>query len=136
MNQDYRKAKISAFVSPQSPNYPEYPFYGESGFYSGGFPFGQQQHPVPFGQSAAGGTGFNIQEIKNVIDRMGGIDGILNTMQKVSKMVQTVQQMAPMLKVLLGSFGKKASTTVTDDEEYPARRRKKRRGRRRRRRRR
>jgi hypothetical protein len=141
MDQDYRKAKTSALGGAPMPNYPEYPYYGEAGYFGGGggggggFPFGQQ--PVPFGQSAAGGTGFSLQEIKNVIDRMGGIDGVLNMLQKASKVMQTVQQMAPMLKLLVGSFGKKASTAVNDEGDAPRvrrRRKRRRKGRRRRRR--
>lgn len=80
----------------------------------------------------------NMADIKVIIDRMGGIDGILSTMQKVQKFVGTMQQMAPMLKLLTGAFGaKKAKAASSDDGEWrPKRRRRRRRtGARRRRRR-
>ncbi|MBJ6361184.1 hypothetical protein ACFOQM_07755 [Paenibacillus sp. GCM10012307] len=55
-------------------------------------------------------------DIKGIIDRMGGIDGIIGTVGKVQKMVSSFQQMAPMFKLLMSTFGKKgASTTASDD---------------------
>lgn len=37
---------------------------------------------------------------------MGGIDGIVNSMGKVQKVMSGFQQMAPMVKLFMGSFGK------------------------------
>ncbi|NHN29661.1 aminotransferase [Paenibacillus agricola] len=70
-----------------------------------------------------GGSTINIAQIKQAIDRMGGIDGIMETMGKVQKMVQSVQQMAPLVKVLMGSFGKKKKSRA--DGAAPRRRRRK-----------
>ncbi|TVY08666.1 hypothetical protein [Paenibacillus cremeus] len=58
------------------------------------------------GGGNGGGGGFSIDKIKNVIDRLGGVEGIVDTFQKMQRMVQGIQQVAPMLKLLAGSFGK------------------------------
>jgi hypothetical protein len=61
--------------------------------------------------TAAASTGFNFNQIKGIIDRMGGFEGVMGHITRVQKIFQSIQQMSPMLKVLLGSFGgKKAST--------------------------
>lgn len=57
----------------------------------------------------------NLGELKGFVDRIGGIDGILSSVQKVQKVVSSVSQMAPLIKVLMGSFSKKS--TATDDDE-------------------
>lgn len=57
----------------------------------------------------------NMKEIKGFVDRMGGLDGILATMTKVQKVVGSVSQMAPMVKVLFGSFGKKKSSSSDEN---------------------
>ncbi|BCG57316.1 tyrosine protein kinase [Paenibacillus sp. URB8-2] len=48
----------------------------------------------------------NMDQIKGLIDRMGGIDGIVSSMGKVQKVMQGFQQMAPMFKLVMGSIGK------------------------------
>ncbi|MNV84997.1 hypothetical protein D3C71_1789150 [compost metagenome] len=48
----------------------------------------------------------------------------MQTMSKVQKIVQNVQQMAPMLKVLMASFGKKKAA----ESDAPRRKRRKRKG--------
>lgn len=78
------------------------------------------------GSGAGGGSSFNIAQIKQVIDRLGGIEGIVDTMTKVQRMVQTVQQVAPLVKVLMGSFGK-GSKTKGDSDAAPKRRRRRKR---------
>ncbi|MBD2868943.1 hypothetical protein [Paenibacillus arenilitoris] len=79
------------------------------------------------------GGGFslaNLSELKGLVDRMGGLDGILSTVTKVQKVMSSVSQMAPLVKVLLGSFGKKSKADSDDDSESiewkPKRRRKRR----------
>ncbi|WP_226001528.1 tyrosine protein kinase [Paenibacillus sp. BJ-4] len=76
----------------------------------------------------------NLNQIKGFIDRMGGIDGIVATLGKVQKVMSSVQQFAPMAKLLMGSlpvFGKsvsKNSAPVSEKlDEYtpPSRRRRK-----------
>jgi hypothetical protein len=75
-------------------------------------------------------------ELKGVVDRLGGIDGILNSVTKMQKVVANLQQMAPLIKVLAGSFkkeagGSKKSHGDEDDEDIivrPKRRRRRRPG--------
>lgn len=58
------------------------------------------------GLGAGGGGLGNMDQIKGIVDRLGGIDGIVNSMGKVQKVMSGFQQMAPMVKLLMGSFGK------------------------------
>lgn len=78
-------------------------------------PAQNQLLPAP-PQSSSSGGGFslanltkyaNFNELKGLVDRMGGLDGILSTVTKVQKVVGSVSQMAPLVKVFMGSFGKK-----------------------------
>ncbi|EFM10726.1 conserved hypothetical protein [Paenibacillus curdlanolyticus YK9] len=84
-------------------------------------------------KSKAGGFSLEkLGELKGVVDRLGGIDGILNSMTKMQKIVANVQSMAPLVKVLMGSFKKDAKASKTggddDDDDLPVRpRRRKRR---------
>lgn len=76
------------------------------------------------GSSAAGtGSSFNIGQLKNMVDRLGGIEGIVETFGKMQKMVQSVNQVAPMLKLLMGAFGKKKSNDTSSGIVAPRRRR-------------
>jgi hypothetical protein len=70
-------------------------------------------------------SGLNMNEISNLINRMGGIDGIINTMGKVQKLVSSFQQMAPMLKLVAGSFLSKKKDD--DYDSLPRRRRRRKR---------
>lgn len=55
-----------------------------------------------------GGLGVNnMSDIKGLIDRMGGIDGIVNNIGKVQKVMQGFQQLAPIVSLLAGALGKK-----------------------------
>jgi hypothetical protein len=59
-----------------------------------------------------GGLPFNISnlnDLKVMIDRMGGIEGVLATMGKFQKFMSTVQQFAPMLKLFMGNKGSKVA---------------------------
>ncbi|MNH31968.1 hypothetical protein D3C79_923810 [compost metagenome] len=83
------------------------------------------------GSSKASGFSLaNLGEIKGFVDRIGGLDGILSTMTKVQKVVSSVTQMAPLVKVLMGSFGKKSATVsddnLADDGEWRPKRRRRR----------
>jgi hypothetical protein len=127
-------------VRQQSPSLPESGgFYGE---YGGGYPYpglgnpydaGRSMLPVPYspqtpttiggGNGGGGGGGgglfgssLNLGQIKGFVDKMGGIDGIMGTMTRVQKMVSSFQQMAPMLKLLMGSFGGKAAAKSLSDD--------------------
>ncbi|MEX2460650.1 MAG: aminotransferase [Paenibacillaceae bacterium] len=98
-------------------------------YYSSGF---QGQQPYPgvsayngFGPAsystelitpaASTGSSFNFNQIKGMIDRMGGIDGVMGHVSRIQKFIQSMQQMAPMIKLLIGSFGTKASTAAKLD---------------------
>lgn len=66
-------------------------------------------------------------ELKGLVDRFGGLDGILATVTKVQKVMSTVGQMAPMAKVFTGIFGNKRAsgqeqTTAQSSTYVPARR--------------
>lgn len=74
------------------------------------------------GGGAAGGasnplSGLNLKQISGFVERMGGIDGIIGTMGKVQKFMSSFQQMAPMVKTLLGSIGKGKVNSSEDLEE-------------------
>jgi len=72
----------------------------------------------------------SLSDLKGFVDRMGGIDGIVSTMTKMQKVVGSITQMAPLIKVLAGSFGKKGAAASIADEDgdglAPPRRRKRR----------
>jgi hypothetical protein len=131
-----RKTQMHHYPGVRSYGYPQggqqqYPGLGESypeaygGYGQEGFPASGSGAPAKKNLL----SGLNLNEINNLINRMGGIDGILNTMGKVQKLVSSVQQMAPMLKLVAGSFlsSKKGGD---DDDEYdslPRRRRRRKR---------
>lgn len=64
----------------------------------------------------------NIDELKGLVNRFGGLDGILSTVTTVQKVMSTVGQIAPLVKAFTG--GKKsADTTASEQAPIPARRR-------------
>lgn len=68
----------------------------------------------------------NVDEIKGLVDRFGGLDGILASVTKVQKVISTVGQIAPMAKVFTGLLGsnKGSSSEEKQEQSYvPARRR-------------
>lgn len=79
--------------------------------------------PAPTNSSSSGGlasllSGLNLSnlDIKGIIEKMGGIDGLVANMGKVQKVMQGVQQLAPVMSLLTGVFGKKgkgASSNAT-----------------------
>ncbi|WP_197258742.1 oligopeptidase [Paenibacillus dendritiformis] len=72
---------------------------------------------------------FSMGDLKSMIDKLGGIDGIVDTMGKVQKIMSSVQQIMPVAKVFMGTLlpgkggGKKLSTTDGGDDAAPRRRR-------------
>lgn len=76
---------------------------------------GELVEAAPPAAKAGGFSLSGLSDIKGLVDRMGGIDGILSTVQKVQKVVSSVSQMAPLVKVLLSSF-KKSSSDDSDDD--------------------
>jgi hypothetical protein len=66
--------------------------------------------------TAKGGLPFNISnltDLKAIVDRMGGIEGVLANVGKFQKFMSTMQQLAPMLKLFMGNKGSKAATANT-----------------------
>jgi hypothetical protein len=114
-------------------------FQNPQSFPYNGYPQQESNLPVPAqppgGQDSSSSSpasflaNLPVKDIKNVIDRMGGIEGVMNTMTKVNKMMQSFQQMAPMIKLLLGSFmkGKKTDSDDYSDSYRPRRKRRRRR---------
>jgi hypothetical protein len=95
----------SGFQNPQ-------PYPGVGG-YNG---LGQSLAPTALAAPATStGSSFNINQIKGIVDRMGGIDGVMGHVGRIQKFIQSMQQMAPMIKVLMGSFGNKATTAAKLD---------------------
>ncbi|MFC5704199.1 hypothetical protein ACFPVX_23165 [Cohnella faecalis] len=69
---------------------------------------------------AAGGFSLaNLSDLKSVIDRMGGIEGVLSTVGKVQKFMSTMQQVAPIIKLFMNK-GKSSKTKDDDDEDDDA----------------
>jgi hypothetical protein len=66
---------------------------------------------------------FNFNQIKGIIDRMGGIDGLMGHVTKIQKIIQGMQQLSPMLKLLLGSKARTAAQKNGDGLASPSRRR-------------
>ncbi|WP_282937691.1 hypothetical protein [Paenibacillus sp. RC67] len=80
------------------------------------------------GGSGGGSSTFNIGQIKQIIDRLGGIEGIVDTVTKVQRMVQSVQQVAPLVKVLMGNLIKKKAGDDLDAAPKRRKRKKRRNG--------
>jgi hypothetical protein len=81
--------------------------------------------PAQITNPAKGGLPFNLSslsDLKSIVDRMGGIEGVLTTMGKFQKFMATMQQFAPMLKLFMGSKGSKADST-NNSKGSPRRRR-------------
>ena len=157
----YRNAQMTrSFDSPlgaQAGGYPGIgdPFAGGGGLFGpgpgaagaaspgGGAPFFPQTQPnlpavlpapsAPAPAAKSGPSLPTLSDLKLLVERMGGIDGLLATMGKVQKVFGTFQQMAPMFKLLAGSFLKKGASVAKATElgEWRPRRRRSR-GRRRR----
>ncbi|MFC5404638.1 hypothetical protein [Cohnella soli] len=75
---------------------------------------------LPFNLSNVTGIS-NLSDLKAMVDRLGGIEGILSTMGKVQKFMSTMQQVAPMIKLFMSKSGKAAA--ATKDSGSPRRRR-------------
>lgn len=64
----------------------------------------------------------NIDELKGLVTRFGGLDGILSTVTTVQKVMSTVGQIAPLVKAFTG--GKKsADSSTSETAPTPTRRR-------------
>jgi hypothetical protein len=118
---------------PQSPSpYGWTPGYGQDSFPGIGNSFAGPPAvinptvlPAQLTTPAKGGLPFNLSnlsDLKSIVDRMGGIDGVLSAMGKFQKFMATMQQFAPMLKLFMGSKGSKADT-IHNSKGSPRRRR-------------
>jgi hypothetical protein len=107
-------------------------FFGGGGTTGGGDGIGSVLGRMFGGGSSAvatptGSGFFNLGQIKQIIDKLGGVEGIMNTMAKVQRMVSGFQQVAPLVKELIGSLGKKKKTGLV--KRGPAKRNRRRRSR-------
>lgn len=116
------QALPQSFASP-------YSGVGAAAPYSGGFSPYPGSTQTFANQATSGGSGFNMEQLKSIFGRMGGLDGIIGTMTKVNKLVQGFQQMSPLIKLLAGSFlgGAKVKTVKKSARPYRTRRRTRRR---------
>ncbi|MFS1514204.1 hypothetical protein VQL36_17500 [Chengkuizengella sp. SCS-71B] len=73
-----------------------------------------------------------IGDIKAMVEKLGGVEGIFNTINKMNGFMKQIQEFSPMLKLLLGSFGKGAAAATAADAALLEDRRKRRRRRKRR----
>ncbi|RUT30477.1 hypothetical protein EJP77_11590 [Paenibacillus zeisoli] len=119
------------------PGYPYSPHYPGLSPYEAPIPF-ETSALVPYGSpvqsaaptvvtpaaSAAKSGGLSIPklgDLKGIIDRMGGIDGVVATMGQVQKVMQGIQQFAPMAKLVMGGLlpgGKGKTNSATKLDEF------------------
>ena len=83
----------------------------------------QIQPQVPKSTNAKPSLFSNIGEWKQMLDRMGGIEGVLGYMGKIQKFASTMQQMAPLLRLFIGKGGGAAATAAGISKDGAARRR-------------
>jgi hypothetical protein len=122
------------FQRPYDVSGPGGAYYGEGAGYPGlGYPnqSGNGPYPFPAAPKPPGAgplSNIPIQNIMAFVDRMGGIDGILSRVEKAQKLMKSIQQMAPMIRLVMGSFAPTAKTTDRDNDldDYPRRRKKRR----------
>lgn len=113
------------FAQPQAPpQAPPQPMYPSS------YPYNNtiQPYPTPYNPHQITPVppattnplaGFNLNQIKAMVDRMGGIEGVMGHITRAQKIIQSIKDLSPMLKVLMGSSAAKASTaeTTSDNED-------------------
>lgn len=105
------------------PNFSQQGFSNPGGSFSGfadNLPVPYAANQVAPAAAAGGGSSLNLGQVKGFIDKMGGIEGIVGTMTKVQKFMASFQQMAPMIKLLMSSFGSgaKAAAVKNDLGDY------------------
>ncbi|NDI35999.1 hypothetical protein [Chengkuizengella sediminis] len=147
-NNGYYKAGIrnetDAGQIPANTNYPPaVPYNGAQTPFNNGAqaaPFNETRDlNLPVQSSTPTGGGSNplanlpIGDIRAMVDKLGGVEGIFNTINKMNGFMKQLQQFSPMLKLLLGSFGKGAAAATAaeaallEDRSRRRRRRRKRR---------
>lgn len=85
--------------------------------------------PAATDTAAGAASGFSLANIGGIVERLGGIDGIIATMGKVQKVMQTFQQFAPMAKMVAGFLpggkgGSQSGNATGRLDEYKPQRRK------------
>ncbi len=73
---------------------------------------------TPSSSSATGLASLKDINWRQWLDRVGGVDGLFQRMTQVQKIMQTVQQFMPMLKMFSGSLLSKPALRTTDDESF------------------
>ncbi len=83
-----------------------------------------QNFPLPFADDTTSGGGGGLGggllkslNWKPLLDQVGGIDGLITRMNQVQKLIHTVQQFAPVMKMLSGAFGRKPLSTTSDEDD-------------------
>jgi len=54
---------------------------------------------------------------KNMLEQMGGIDGLINRMNQMHKLLESVQKLSPVLKMLSSNLGRKGSSDSNDSQD-------------------
>lgn len=80
--------------------------------------------PSP-GSNKSAGLMSNLADWKQMLDRVGGLDGVMNTMGKLQKIFSTMQQMAPLLRLLIGKGQSASATAASVRHRSPRRKRRK-----------
>lgn len=107
-------AHTNAIMGPVNPSQGEYP--GLQPMHPG--PFGQN-YPMPYqhpGTLGATGNKFNWNDLKAFVDKMGGIEGIMSSLNKMNSIIQNVQKMAPMIRLLASTFAAKKTASTNELE--------------------
>lgn len=103
------------------------PYADQASFQQQSFAPTEQASSSSIGGLLGGGrAGQMFGELQGFVTRMGGIDGILNTVGKVQKLMSTVQQITPMLGLLMKKKSSTSSSSDYDSGSYRRRRRKRR----------
>ncbi len=120
------RAHTNAYMGPGGPAPPQYPTLpvysqppGQGQNILPATPVQQTPAPSTGGGLFGAGSKLNFNDVKTIIDRMGGIDGIMNSINKMSSIIQNVQKMAPMIKLLAGSLIPAKATTTDIDLKTP-----------------
>ncbi|MFC5530985.1 hypothetical protein [Cohnella yongneupensis] len=55
----------------------------------------------------------NLNDLKAMFDRMGGIEGVMSMVGKAQKFMSTMQQVAPLVKLFMGKKGSSADKSTS-----------------------
>jgi len=54
----------------------------------------------------------SLNDLKSLVDRMGGIDGVLSAVGKVQKFMSTMQQVAPLIKLFMNKKSASSDSSI------------------------